>query len=92
MSHAQCVVCGSTQCTCFDTDKEYEVWAERADIEQNRTIEIRGILLTKVGDDIVVEAWMPDGTYREVIRERAEGPISHCVHAGGIRKGKVSRG
>jgi hypothetical protein len=27
---------------------------------------------------------MPDGSYVEVIRERAEGPISHCVHAGGI--------
>ena len=52
-------------------------------------IEIRGILLTRDGDHIIVEAWMPDGTYREVIRERADGPISHCVHAGGIHKAET---
>jgi hypothetical protein len=50
------------------------------------TVEIRGISLTKQGDHIVVEVWMPDGSYHEVIRERAEGPISHCVHAAGINK------
>lgn len=49
-----------------------------------QTVEVAGINLRRDGDHIVVEAWMPDGSYVEVIRERAEGPISHCVHAGGI--------
>lgn len=53
------------------------------------TVEVRGIYLKREGDDIVVLAWMPDNTYREVIRERAEGPISHCVHANGIKRART---
>ena len=45
---------------------------------------VRGINLVRRGADVVVELWLDDGTYREVIRERADGPISHCVHAAGI--------
>ncbi len=56
------------------------------------TIEILGINLVRMGNDIVVEAWMPDGTYREVIRERIEGPISHCVHATGIKNAETVSG
>ena len=50
------------------------------------TTEIRGIWLQREGDHITVQVWMPDGSYHEVIREHAEGPISHCVHAAGIRR------
>jgi hypothetical protein len=52
----------------------------------DEVIEIKGILLHRQGDYAVVEAWMPDGTYREVIREHLDGPFSHCVHAEGIRR------
>lgn len=50
------------------------------------TIEVMGIWLRRAGDYVIVEAWMPDGSYREVIREHADGSFSHCVHATGIRK------
>ncbi len=53
------------------------------------TIEIKGILAYREGDYLVVQAWMPDGKYREVIREPLDGPFSHCVHACGIRKGQI---
>lgn len=53
------------------------------------TIEIRGIWLVRVGDDVVVRAWMPDGTYREVIREPLDCPFSHCVHASGIASKQI---
>lgn len=49
-------------------------------------IKIKGIVLTRKGNDAVVEAWMPDGSYVEVIREPLDANFSHCVHAGGIDK------
>lgn len=54
------------------------------------TVELAGIVLRRDGDYAVVEAWMPDGTYREVIREPLDCPFSHCVHAGGIRNATAS--
>lgn len=53
------------------------------------TIEIKGIWLLREGDYAVVKVWMPDGSYKEVIREHLDGPFSHCVHAGGIAKAEV---
>jgi len=55
------------------------------------TIEVKGIWLVREGDHAVVKVWMPDGTYREVIREHIDGPFSHCVHAGGIAKADVAQ-
>lgn len=52
----------------------------------NDTIAIRGVWLGREGDYAAVKVWMPDGTYREVIREHLDGCFSHCVHAGGIRR------
>ncbi len=49
-------------------------------------VEIKGVWLRRAGDHVIVEAWMPDGTYREIIREHLDGPFSHCAHAGAIRK------
>lgn len=49
---------------------------------------VRGINLTRVKNHIVVEAWMPDGSYRKVIEECVDGPISHCAHAGTINKAR----
>jgi len=34
---------------------------------------------------------MPDGSYREIIREPLDSPFSHCVHAGGIKTSRVVR-
>ncbi len=51
----------------------------------NDTVAIKGIWIYRQGEHVVVEAWMPDGTYREVIREHLDGPFSHCVHSGGIK-------
>ena len=59
--------------------------------KNEQTISLRGIWLLREGDDVVVLAWMPDGTYREVIREDIDGPFSHCVHAGGIRRATTER-
>ncbi len=50
------------------------------------TINIRGVWLRREGDYAVVEVWMPDGSYREIIREHIDGNFSHCVHAGGIER------
>ena len=47
-------------------------------------IEVRGVWLRRSGNYIVVDVWMPDGTYHEIIREHIDGNFSNCVHAGGI--------
>ena len=48
------------------------------------TVEVRAICLTRNGNDIVVNAWMPDGSYREIIRENAERLVTHYAHASSI--------
>ncbi len=52
------------------------------------TVEISGVVLRRSDEYVVVEAWMPDGTYREIICEHIDGNFSHCAHAGAIRKAK----
>lgn len=49
-------------------------------------IEIMGISLRREGDRIVVYVEREDGKEVEVIRELAEGPISHNVSEHGIRR------
>lgn len=54
-----------------------------------KTIEILGVQLLKdsahLGNAIRVLVELADGTYREVITDRADdGPISHYVHPAGI--------
>jgi len=48
-------------------------------------IEIMGISLRREGDYIIVYVEREDGKEVEVIREFAEGPISHNVSEHGIR-------
>lgn len=55
------------------------------------SINILGVWLRRVGNEVVVEVWMPNGTYKEVIREKIDGNFSHCCHANGIRESKVVR-
>jgi hypothetical protein len=57
----------------------------------DETVEIKGVWLRREGDYVVVETWMPDGSYREVVREHIDGNFSHCVHAGGIKAAPVTR-
>ncbi len=52
-------------------------------------IEIKGIWAYREGDYFVVQALMPDSTYREVLREPLDGPFSHRVRAEQIRKAQV---
>lgn len=45
---------------------------------------VGGINLITEGGDIVVQ-FEYEGTWYEAIREVADGPISHCLHANGIK-------
>jgi hypothetical protein len=48
--------------------------------------QVMGIWLKRVGDDMVVTAEDIYGHEVELIRERAEGPISHNISEHGIKR------
>lgn len=52
---------------------------------RGKPAEVMGIWLRRVGNDIVVSVEDAKGQNIEVIREHAEGPISHNVSEHGIR-------
>ena len=49
-------------------------------------VEVMGIWLRREGDYITVSVETEDGKTVEVIREHADGPISHNVSEHGIRQ------
>ena len=52
------------------------------------TVEVRAICLIRNGNDIVVNAWMLDGSYREIIRESIDRLVTHYAHASSIANAK----